>query len=93
MWLEALYHLPVSVWAIGALYRGKLESSQRHCQQFLGDPKVPLQLFLFAAETAITTMTCISDYLSWSSFSNEQKLQLGYLYVPYLVLCKYSAMA
>ncbi|KAF2673450.1 hypothetical protein BT63DRAFT_421600 [Microthyrium microscopicum] len=72
IWLEALYHLPISVWAVSALLRD--------------DPKVPLHLLVFALETAVTTLTCISDYLSWSSFSNDQKVQLAYLYVPYLAL-------
>lgn len=33
-------------------------------------------------------MTCIAEYLSWDSFTNEQKLSLSGLYVPYLALCK-----
>lgn len=52
------------------------------------DPKVPIHLLIYATQTAITTMTCIADYMSWSSFSNEEKLELGKLYVPYLALCK-----
>ncbi|KAK4554623.1 hypothetical protein LTR86_008478, partial [Recurvomyces mirabilis] len=36
--------------------------------------------------TAITTSTCIADYLSWTTISNAQKLELGKLYVPYLAL-------
>ena len=39
-------------------------------------------------QTAITTATCIADYLSWSGFSNAEKLELGKLYVPYLALCR-----
>ena len=50
------------------------------------DPKLPLHLLIFATETAVTTLTCISEMLSWSSFSPEQKTQLCYLYVPYLAL-------
>ncbi|KAK6396921.1 hypothetical protein LTR65_007419 [Meristemomyces frigidus] len=71
-WMELLYHTPLSVWAIGALLRD--------------DPKIPIHLLVFAVQTAITTSTCIADYLSWSSFSNAQKLELGKLYVPYLAL-------
>jgi len=78
MWLEAMYHFPISIWAVGALYRN--------------DPKVPLHLLVFALEVAITTLTCVSDYLSWSPFSNEKKLQLGYLYVPYLALSVFMAL-
>lgn len=38
-------------------------------------------------------MTCISEYLSWESFTSEQKLSLGSLYVPYLALCKSNALS
>ncbi|KAF2137992.1 uncharacterized protein K452DRAFT_256741 [Aplosporella prunicola CBS 121167] len=72
MWMELLYHAPLCVWAIGALMRN--------------DPKIPLQLLLYACQTGMTTITCIADYLSWKSFSSNQKLRLGALYVPYLAL-------
>ncbi|KXL44651.1 hypothetical protein M433DRAFT_155571 [Acidomyces richmondensis BFW] len=72
MWMELLYHTPLSVWAIGALIRN--------------DPKVPINLLIYAIQTAITTSTCIADYLSWSDFSNSEKFELGKLYVPYLAL-------
>src|ERR1700761_5452902 len=77
MWMEALYHLPLSVWAIGALRRD--------------DAKVPVHLLVYAVQTAVTTATCIADYLSWTTVTSEQKLTLGYLYVPYLALCKWSS--
>lgn len=50
------------------------------------DPKVPINLLIYAIQTAITTSTCIADYLSWSDFSNSEKFELGKLYVPYLAL-------
>jgi len=50
------------------------------------DPKVPLHLLVFAIHTAITTLTCIADYLSWPGYTDKQKLSLGQLYVPYLGL-------
>jgi hypothetical protein len=37
-------------------------------------------------QVTVTTATCIADYLSWSEFSNAQKMELGKLYVPYLAL-------
>jgi len=37
-------------------------------------------------QTAVTTATCIADYMSWSAFSTAQKMELGKLYVPYLAL-------
>lgn len=56
----------------------------------LGDPKVPAHLLVFAVQTALTTSTCIADYLSWSDYTNAEKIELGKLYVPYLALCKLS---
>ena len=53
----------------------------------LDDPKLPIHLLIYAVQTALTTATCVADYLSWSGFSNAQKLELGKLYVPYLALC------
>lgn len=57
------------------------------------DPKVPIHLLMYACQTGITTMTCIAEYLSWESFTNEQKLSLSSLYVPYLALCKLIAQS
>lgn len=53
------------------------------------DPKVPIHLLIYAVQTAITTATCIADYLSWSDFSVEEKVGLGQLYGPYLALCEF----
>ena len=53
------------------------------------DPKIPIHLLAFAVQAAITTSTCIADYLSWSTFSNSEKIELGKLYVPYLALCEF----
>ena len=39
----------------------------------------------------MTTLTCIADYMSWTTVSNHEKLALGYLYVPYLAVCKSAA--
>jgi len=52
------------------------------------DPKLPIHLLAFAVQTAITTSTCIADYMSWGVFSSSEKAELGKLYVPYLALCK-----
>ncbi|WPG99191.1 Hypothetical protein R9X50_00200200 [Acrodontium crateriforme] len=70
--MELLYHTPLSVWAIGALLRD--------------DPKIPIHLLMFAVQTALTTSTCIAEYLSWEDFSAAEKMELGKLYVPYLAL-------
>lgn len=54
----------------------------------LDDPRVPIHLLVYAVQTAVTTATCIADYMSWSLYSNAEKTELGKLYVPYLAVCK-----
>ncbi|EON68235.1 hypothetical protein W97_07493 [Coniosporium apollinis CBS 100218] len=72
LWLEALFHLPFSLWAIPALLRDS--------------PHLPPALLVFAVQTAVTTLTCIADYRSWSGFSDGAKGKLDGVYVPYLAL-------
>ncbi|EGP85094.1 unnamed protein product [Zymoseptoria tritici ST99CH_1A5] len=75
--IEMLYHLPLSIWAIPALLRD--------------DPLVPLHLLVFALEAAITTATCLAEMLSWEDFREEQKVALGWLYGPYLLLAVFMS--
>jgi hypothetical protein len=56
------------------------------------DPLVPLHLLIFALETAITTATCIADFMTWSEFSNAEKVELGKLYGPYMLLCEFLSL-
>lgn len=95
IWMELFYHVPLSVWALGALIRGMSQTS-RLClvvlMFFEDDPKVPIHLLIYAMQTAVTTATCIADYLSWSGFSNAEKIELGKLYVPYLMVCKFNPL-
>lgn len=72
MVLELVYHLPLSLWAIPAILRD--------------DALVPLQLLVFALETAVTTLTCTLEMLSWEGYSVEEQSRLCALYVPYLAL-------
>lgn len=93
LWMELLYHTPLSVWAVGALMRSKSATGRPLAVPLMessDDPKLPLHLLIYAIQTAITTSTCIADYLSWSDFSNSEKIELGKLYVPYLALCKWN---
>jgi len=100
MWMEALYHLPLSVWAIGALLRGRrlllpvhgFKVGYAHLGNSADDSLVPLHLLVYAVQTAVTTITCIADYLAWP-ISNAEKFGLGQLYVPYLALCRYNSNA
>lgn len=66
-WLELFYHAPLSIWAIGALLRD--------------DPRVPGHLVAYAMQTAVTTATCIADFLSWEDLSGKEKVELGKLLV------------
>ncbi|PPJ49696.1 hypothetical protein CBER1_02144 [Cercospora berteroae] len=77
-WMELLYHVPLSVWAVGALVRD--------------DALVPLHLLGYAMQTAITTATCVADFLSWKGHSAAEKVELGKLYVPYLALSVFMGL-
>ena len=52
------------------------------------DPLLPLHLLVFAVQTAVTTLTCVADMVSWTMISWEEKSALGWLYGPYLALCE-----
>ncbi len=79
MILEAIYHVPLSLWAIGALLRD--------------DPLVPMHLLVWAVQTAVTTLTCVVEAMSWKDFTGLEKRALAQLYVPYLVLGEYDPSA
>ena len=74
--LELVYHLPVTLWAIPALLRN--------------DPRVPLALLVFGLETSLTTLVCLCEMLSWEELSAAQRgLQgLGGMYGGYLAAGK-----
>ncbi|CAO2652869.1 Nn.00g022800.m01.CDS01 [Neocucurbitaria sp. VM-36] len=70
--LELVYHLPLTLWAIPALLRN--------------DPRIPLALLVFGLETSLTTLVCLAEMLSWGELSAAQRgLQgLGGMYGGYL---------
>ncbi|KAF1982689.1 hypothetical protein K402DRAFT_362573 [Aulographum hederae CBS 113979] len=78
IWMEALYHIPLSLWAIPAILRD--------------DTKLPLHLLVFACQTALTTLTCIAEAMSWEGFTSEDKLNLASLYVPYFALAVFMGV-
>jgi hypothetical protein len=88
MWLEAIYHIPISLWATRALWRGNLNQPvlATEAHDHLDDPVVPLQLLIFAVEVAVSTGACLAEVISWPNVSKDEKLQLGTLYGPYLAL-------
>ncbi|KAI0185762.1 transmembrane protein 6/97 [Xylaria flabelliformis] len=76
--LELVFHLPVSLWAVGALRRGGGLSGSAE-----------LLLLVYGVETALTTFTCIYDILLWDPaiVTAAQKTTLaGGLYGGYLAL-------
>lgn len=72
MLMEALYHIPLSLWAVPALLRG--------------DPLVPLHLLVWAVQTGVTTLTCLVEAMGWEGFTREERVGLAGLYAPYLAL-------
>jgi hypothetical protein len=71
-YMEAVIHLPVSFWAIGALV-GESE-------------KLSLVLLAYALQTVITTATCMYDFSQWEGVGVEAKWHLASLYGPYLLI-------
>lgn len=67
---------------------GQIIGSADLCYFVTDDPKLPIHLLIYALQTALTTATCIADYLSWTGYSSAEKIELGKLYVPYLALGK-----
>jgi hypothetical protein len=99
MYAELVYHVPLTIWAIGALIRGMYphvptrkkprKRSERGPNVYTpDDPLVPLHLLVFGLECSITTAVCVIDFMNWSDFSHADKIELGKLYGPYLALCK-----
>ncbi|KAK5052651.1 hypothetical protein LTR84_002516 [Exophiala bonariae] len=72
MYLELVYHLPVSVWFVWNIPKDH--------------PLVPLNLLIFALETAVTTLTCLVDTADWAGYSASQRQGIYSLYLPYLIL-------
>jgi EXPERA (EXPanded EBP superfamily) len=50
-----------------------------------------VNLLVFGIETAVTTLTCLVEMLSWQGYTNEELGRLCSLYVPYLVVGKVSS--
>jgi EXPERA (EXPanded EBP superfamily) len=62
-----------------------------HADRLLDDPLVPLHLLIWSVETAMSTLTCTVETMSWEGFTKDERIALAQLYVPYLVLGKLSA--
>ncbi|KAI0100925.1 transmembrane protein 6/97 [Nemania sp. FL0031] len=74
---ELLFHLPVSLWAVRALWAGPLTGGAE------------VLLLVYGVETALTTLTCMYDAALWDPavVTTEQKTVLiGGLYGGYFAL-------
>ena len=73
----------------GSLFTGARGLPTSLCLTWTDDALIPLHLLIYATQTAVSTCACIADALTWD-ISTTQKISLGQLYVPYLLLCKSS---
>ncbi|CAI7674479.1 unnamed protein product [Penicillium palitans] len=78
IWMELLYHLPLSIWAA----RGLLKDH----------PLVPVHLLVFGIQAFITTLTSLVVVWSWTDRSVAEKQQLTTLYAPYMALGGFMAL-
>ncbi|KAI1358145.1 transmembrane protein 6/97 [Xylaria arbuscula] len=80
--LELAFHLPVSLWAVSALWDGKLHSKR-------SGGAGELLLLVYGLQTAITTFTCMYEAAMWDpevvSFEQKETL-VGGLYGSYFAL-------
>ncbi|TVY54165.1 Sigma intracellular receptor [Lachnellula suecica] len=74
IWSEILFQAPVTVWALGGLYRNS--------------PKIPLVLLPYAIVVFLTTLTCMVEYASWE-VPLADKIELTKLYGPYLAIATF----
>ncbi|KAL7627231.1 hypothetical protein AAE478_001420 [Parahypoxylon ruwenzoriense] len=84
--LELIFHLPVSLWAVRALLGNRGGSS---CKQNGLNGSTELLLLVYGIETALTTATCMYEALLWDPVvvTWQQKLVLlGGLYGGYLAV-------
>ncbi|KAJ5888994.1 hypothetical protein N7495_009035 [Penicillium taxi] len=72
IWMELLYHVPLSLWAVWALLRDH--------------PMLPVHLLIFAVQAFVTSWTCLWDVWTWEDRSREEKLNITSLYGPYVAL-------
>ncbi|KAL6233291.1 hypothetical protein BDW75DRAFT_232113 [Aspergillus navahoensis] len=77
-WMEILYHVPLSIWALGALLRD--------------DPLVPVHLLIFGFQSFITSWTCLVEVWSWEDRTIGEKQNLTTLYGPYVALGAFMAL-
>lgn len=65
------------------LPRAILVSCDGRADLLLDDPKMPLNLLVFASQVQITTLTCVVDIFGWDVPAQDKKA-LYQIYLPYL---------
>ncbi|ORY58193.1 transmembrane protein 6/97 [Pseudomassariella vexata] len=81
---ELVFHLPVAVWAVGALWGNKEGRGQGGLKG-----KDELLLLVYGVETALTTATCMWEAWLWDETLiglGEKAVLLGGLYGGYLAV-------
>ncbi|KAJ6127573.1 hypothetical protein N7523_003185 [Penicillium sp. IBT 18751x] len=78
IWMELLYHVPLSLWAVWGLLRDH--------------PLVPVQLLIFGVQAFVTSLTCLVEVWNWPDRSVAEKQQITSLYGPYVALGAYMAL-
>ncbi|OQD70486.1 hypothetical protein PENDEC_c023G00083 [Penicillium decumbens] len=72
IWMELLYHVPLSLWAVFGLLRDH--------------PLVPVHLLIFGVQAFVTSLTCLVEVWNWPDRSVAEKQQITSLYGPYVAL-------
>ncbi|PLN85029.1 putative integral membrane protein [Aspergillus taichungensis] len=72
IFMEMVYHTPLSLWAIPALLRD--------------NPLVPIHLLVFGVQSAVTSVACLVEVWSWTDRTTDQKTNITFLYAPYIAL-------
>ena len=59
--------------------------ANRNCL-LIDHPLVPVHLLIFGVQAFVTSLTCLVDVWSWVDRTAGEKVQLTYLYAPYVAL-------
>lgn len=65
-------------------------SSQMAHLRVIDHPLVPVNLLIFGVQACVTSLTCLVDVWSWEDRSTDEKVQITYLYGPYVALGMYT---
>lgn len=78
LWMEVLYHIPASLWAVWGLVK-------EH-------PLLPVHLLVFGVQAFVTSVACLVEVWAWEDRTVLEKQNLTMLYGPYVMLGAYMAI-